>query len=734
MGGIYLLFLGKFLGGEYSGATFPDNTHFMLPLFAHISKSFASGQYPYWVNSIAGGIPIYNNPQFSLLYPFYFFKWDLYHTPVDTLMRVHYVALLHIAILWCTTYVMMRVFHLRILSSILGATLFAFCANTYLYLFWINIVSPYSWLPLALASVLLILENTRPKTGLVMGWVSIYLMCSASPAQPLIHFSYCTALLTVSYGIIHRRNTLKLREPLRNLILLAVGSILLCSATLIPTIVFSRTDMVRWTEAGPIVGNQRIPFKGFLTGQAKPTELAKILFPIQTSQVTGDSYFGIIPIFLAAFALFRRRKNWIILPLFILCVYALLSSTGSHLGFAYINYRLPLWNKIREPARHLYLFALAASFLAAVGFEHLTEFDIPKKLRQHAFVLGSFLVLLGAGYWIRQHYETLISDSTLLTAFALFLAVLALVQLFQISHVLVRIVLAAVMIYPAVRYPVPILKIHDGDYYAEANLSSHRVLQALAKIEDIGKYRTVIRDTQLNPQFWSMNASYYGLRTFEAFMNPLPFGEVREMFEAPLSPRWAQLLGGKYYVSCGDSPAPAENYVFERNVEGCRLYSTAGARPRYFFGTEIGQSYTNGDEFNERLRRGDADIGKLSISTKDAPAITQWLNERNKPLDSEVLAEDGSANTLELDLKTSRNSVFVLNEFYRPDWQVTLNGRSQKIFQVNSNQLGILLPEGRNSIRFQYRPTLFVWLIYVQWATAGLLAAVLIWKSAPRQS
>src|SRR6185369_9755924 len=152
---------------------------------------------------------------------------------------------------------------------------------------------------------------------------------------------------------------------------------------------------------------------------------------------------------------------------------------------------------------------------------------------------------------------------------------------------------------------------------------------ALAKIEDIRKYRTIIRDTQLNPQFWSMNASYYGLRTFEAFMNPLPFGEIREMFEAPNIPGYAQLLGGKYYAACGNSPAPAESYVFERDVEGCRLYSAKDAQPRYFFVTEIGQSYANADEFLDRLRQGDADIRKLSISTKDTLAITQWLNETN---------------------------------------------------------------------------------------------------------
>ncbi|HYR43535.1 MAG TPA: hypothetical protein VER98_10960, partial [Terriglobia bacterium] len=272
------MFVGKYLRGEHSVATFLDNTHFILPLFAYISKSFAAGEFPYWINSIAGGIPLYNTPQFSILYPFYFFGWNLYRTPLDTSLHVHYVTLFHVGILWMSTYVMMRIFHLRIISSVLGATLFAFCANTFWYLFWVNIISPYSWLPLALASVFLILENQYPKTALVLGWVSISLLTSASPAQPLIHFVYCSLFLVVSYAFIHRRDKSKLIAPVRNLVLLALGSILLSSPALIPSVIFAQRDMVRGTEAGEVIGNQRIPFAGFLTGQTKASELAKVLF------------------------------------------------------------------------------------------------------------------------------------------------------------------------------------------------------------------------------------------------------------------------------------------------------------------------------------------------------------------------------------------------------------------------------------------------------------------------
>jgi hypothetical protein len=723
---IFWIFFGKFLRGDYSVATWLDNTHFILPLFAHISSSFAGGEFPYWINSIVGGIPIYNNPQFSLLYPFYFFGWNLYRTPVDTLLHVHYVTLFHVAILWMSTYVMMRIFHLRVIPSVLGATLFAFSANTYQYLFWINIISPYSWLPLALGSVFLILENKHPRAGLVIGWVSIYLLVSASPAQPLIHFIYCTAFLAVSYAIVHRREKSILVMPLRNLAVLAVGSILLSSAILIPTLSFSRRDMVRWTEAGPIVGNQRIPFAGFLTGQAQPIELAKVLFPLNIPTSTGDPYLGILPVFLVFFGLFYRKRNWVVLPLLILGLYALLSSTGEHLGLAYVNYRLPILNKIREPGRHLYVFALASCTLAAFGFEHLTEVGRLRGLRHHAIVFAGFLVLFLSCFWVRQRYETLIGDSVLLGSFGLFLVVLCASLFVWRSNPLPQMLLAAIVIYPSLSYPIPIKKIQEGDYFSAENLQSHRVLQELTQIQDIKNYRVIVSDDQFNPQFWSMNAAYYGLRTFQAFMNPLPFGQAREMIDAPLIPRYAQLLGAKYYLACGSSaPVPA-GYLLEREIDRCKFYSTADAQSYYFLSTKIGLSYGNIKQFMDRVRQDDAGLNEISISSDNARKVSDWLGDTSLPLRYETYQEERAKNRFDVGFKTNRKSMLVVNEYFRDEWQATVNGKSQNLLKVNLNQIGLLLPEGTNQVHFEYRPRLYIWLLYVQRAAFGALAACVL--------
>ena len=129
------------------------------------------------------------------------------------------------------------------------------------------------------------------------------------------------------------------------------------------------------------------------------------------------------------------------------------------------------------------------------------------------------------------------------------------------------------------------------------------------------------------------------------------------------------------------------------------------------------------------------DLKKLYINTKDTSEISKWLTGTT-PLLWEASGEKRSANGLDLQLKTNRRSLLVLNEYFRNDWQATLNGNRVKTFKVNLNQIGVMLPEGLNHVHFEYRPWLFIWLSYVQRAAfvvmvAGILA-IRYRRSSPR--
>src|SRR5207302_6883591 len=135
-----------------------------------------------------------------------------------------------------------------------------------------------------------------------------------------------------------------------------------------------------------------------------------------------------------------------------------------------------------------------------------------------------------------------------------------------------------------------------------------------------------------------------------AYMGSLPAGQVNEIFMAPSLPRYAQLLGARYYLSCGDSPSPPAGYSLEREIEGCKLYSASDARPYYFLSTEVAQTYTDVQKFLDRIQQSDADLSKVSINTRDEREIAGWLGTATPPLNWETSREDRSTNSFNLSL------------------------------------------------------------------------------------
>jgi len=723
---IFWIFLGRFLDGEHSRANWTDNTYLILPIFSFIAKSFASGHFPYWLNYIVGGIPLYDSPQFSTVYPFYFFGSGHYSSPVSASLQVHFLILFHVGILYLNTYIMLRIFRLPIIASLLGATLLAFSANTFQLLPWVNIVAPYSWLPLAVGSVYLVLEGNHPYLGLLLGALSFSFLATASPAQPLIHLVYCTGILFLSYLIVRRKNRIAFTTSARRLMTMGMLSLLLSAPAVVPVLV-STKNMIRWVGMSKtIVGYESIPFESFLANQSQPKELANVLFPFRMNHKVGDSFLGMVPIFLVLFGLFRTQRDWLVLPFLILGLYALLSSTGGNLGFAQLNYLLPLWNKIREPDRHLILFNLTFCTLSAFGFHRLTEWiNEPSKPKFQGLIapVTVFAVILAACFLIRRDYETLIKDSTLFASLLAFLVVVVVMRLNQkLPGVISKSFLAAIIVTPQLFLPDSIPLIKDGDFFREANLRSHRVLKEVSKIDHVRDFRVILQDDQLPKPYWSMNAIYYGLRTFQGYMNPMPNRQYRELFHTFPSKNYFNLLGAKYYICRPCTLIPLSDFTMLAEVEGFKVYSTDKVRPRYFLVNQIAETYVEMRDFQSKLKANDDYLQKVFIHVNDIERVSSWFGSQGHSVRYSILREASSQNSLQLVLNNDAPAMLVLNEYFNKDWKALVNGKNQRPIKVNLNQIGVLLPKGTNQVHLEYSPSLFVWLLRLRVAVLCVLA------------
>lgn len=740
---LYLCAFAKFVFGDRNLSTFQDNTYLLHPIFHHISNSFSHGEYPYWMNTIVAGLPLYNSPQFSPNYPLYFLQSGLYSTPLNASIDMMHVVLFHFFIIYVNTYVMLRVFRLSPIPALLGASLFAFSPSTVSYGFWVNSTAAYSWFPLVMASVFLVLENRRARLGVLLGVSSLSLLTLAAPAQPLIHAVFIIGVLYFFYALryLKNRDMRTVWRVTRNLFVLGILTFLTASPSILPVLLETRT-MIRFLGEYPaIVGNAKIPFNAFLVGQLEPSHLAAALLPLQIPLIIGNPFVGISAVLLALFAVFKIRTNFVVLPILLIALYGLLSATGSHLGFAQFNYHLPLINKMREPGRHLILFVFGASTLAAFGFAYLIqtfkgEYRALVKLK-HVIVIVIFLGLLITTLNARLPYIGLISKGYLLGT-----GVLSLGLLFTLrwvagwKHSFIVALAALLIIYATLQYPMEPPRWQDGDYFTAANLVSHEVLGELARIEDVRNYRFIFNDEKLNPQFWSMNASYYGLRSFQAYMNPLPNEQFNYIFQRFNTSNYYPLLGAKYYLC---NPCINEklmlDYEFMTEIKGYKLNVAKKALSRYSIMNRLAGSYASPDDFLGKINAGGYDYTKaFYVRDNDFAKVADWLG--NQSASSTFLKEESaSLNSIKLSVNTQERAVFILNEFFNRVWKARVNGVAVKLIPVNANQIGVLLEKGANLVEFEYHPTLFIRLLWLQRLVILCLALYVLfgWATSTRE-
>jgi len=722
MAALFLFAYGKFLHGDKSIATFQDNTYFYLPLFSHISRSFAHGDYPYWINTLMGGLPLFDNPNFSLIYPFYFFHSGLYTNPATAILQLHYVAFLHLFIAYVNCYVLLRILRVAVLPALLGASIFVFSPNMFGYAVWIAIIAAYSWFPLVIAGVVLILENRRPRIGILLGSLSLSLLILATPAQALIHAVYFMAVL-FGFSAIQRWKANQQKTLLvatRNLLLMGALTLLFSAPVLVPVLVDMK-NMIRFAGVdAPAIGYGRLSYHATLNGQLDPRNLAGTLLPYAVPSLIGNCFVGIGAVFLALFASFRARSHWIVPPFMLVTLYALLSSTGSHLGLSLINYCLPLLNKFREPDRHLFVFVFGISVLAALGFGYLVEvlsssYRKLLDLKHLAVVVTTFGLLI---FSVRSGlpYIGLASKTAFLLGSGFALLPLVLLPFIKgRGRQAVAAVVVFLIIFAGFLYPKNVLTLPDGDYFSAQNLASHRVLEELARLEDVSHYRIMFADEERREQKWAMNATYYDLRTFYLYCNIVPYQQFEEMYLSQIkaSP-YSLLLGAKYYLCSRCERPPLDGYVLNREINGYKLYVNDQALPRYSVVTKILGAYESSEEFLARVNAGYDFRNEAYVPQSELPELQAWLGKPESRAAYQIKEEYSSLNRARLRVDTDAPAILLLNEYFHPAWQSSVNGKRVAPVKLNLNQIGVLIEKGSNVVEFEYRPLLYVWFLRIQ--------------------
>lgn len=711
--GIWIAFLWNAFDPARSFALYMDNEFFVGTVLSAMSGAFSGGEWPLRMTTVLGGVPTYNLAQLSSFYPFYFAPLPIFETPIDAAQSMHWITLLHLLIFAVNMFILLRVIGTTRVAAVTGATVVAFGANSLAYAVWMNIVAPYAWLPLYLAGLIGVLENRNSTKYSAMAIFAVVLLALASPSQPLIHAVLVTGVLVVARWWACRSTAESKVTSVHffKLAAIAVIAFLLAAPAVLPAVAEFK-NMIRWIGPYPAVtGFERIPFDAFLIDQLSIAELGGVLVKI-TQHGVGSQYVGPIAISLAMVGLISRTRSWIAFAMAAIAVYSLASSAGANLGLAYINYILPLVNKIREPSRFLFLFQLAIGILAALGIDEVRRIAssaLPWRAsrRSVALVAAVAVVSLAAAFALRGHGAAVtpaLIASGLLVTLVVITVFAARTQWRWRGQAVGLCWSAAALAILATNVswsPPPISASH---YLASDAVALDIAINRVANLDPQHDYRLIF-EGNIDKQMAAMLASYKNVRTLNSYFNPAPLRQFQELYHhGPRTDNYLQILGARYLLCRDCAGTEYRGFKFRETINGYDLHEAPDALPHVQIVQRVDGRFDGLADFVGKAADRDLGQGLLFVESGAAVALEGMAS---RPSDCVVRNDVRKNNQMRYLVSCRSPGVLVLNEFYASPWQITVDGKKSGALQVNGNQIGVLLDRGAHVVEFTYRPWTF---------------------------
>jgi Bacterial membrane protein YfhO len=502
-------------------------------------------------------------------------------------------------------------------------------------------------------------------------------------------------------------------------------------------------EMIRHIGNGAaVIGHAHIPWENFNLNQLTLDQAMGIVVRPTWSHILGSPYVGPLGVTGTLLSAIYFRKldpflRMLALAFVAISLYGLLSAFGTNLGFAYVNFHLPLINRIREAGRHLVLFVIGVSFLSGVGYSLLAQSFTRYKEGDHGRlpIVAGILATVFVGIILSElfHYDYRPLPSRFLIV-ALAPILFALSRLCRSSRY--NNTVSAAVIVSAAGMVIPIwgVSASRSDFNKPINLLSHRVIKDVVSKIDVKDYRMDFRDANLPSRFWGMNASYYGIKSFYNLITPQPYAQFRFSLMADV-PHLREMMGARY-VLCGPNALPIERGAKPiLETEGYRLYENANPTGRLTLVHRIAGFADNEGGFVKIVTKGFDYFSEAYVTRHDFKGARQSLSNEQISADSkdQITNVTNQANRSSSTVESSSASLLILNEWFTPAWKARVNGKNQPVLRVNQWQTGVLLGGGKNRVEFEYRPTLFRVLMILHRITAALFLVFVIFVVVQEQ-
>lgn len=376
-----------------------DMDTFFYPLRWFSSHELREGNVPLWNPYVMGGVPVWSNTLYALLYPPGWLDLILpLNLSINLLISLHFMLAGLFTAAWC------RDRGASPAAALIGGTLFMFCGPNTLRIFGGFLVHAFviAWTPLLFLCIDRIIDGRRAGMACLWGAAVVAMQVLAGYIQP----TYFQFFAVCSYIIVRLINN---RQWFRSLgLIVAMFSLggILCAAQLLPAIE-AAGESIRGSVTRPsFATSYSLPPENLITSVVPYLFGDWVTSPmfVRWGIVETSIYIGVVGTCLAVVGAccMRGTKDWAAL---ITAIFIFTMALGGYNPIYTTLLRIiPGLELFRCPSRFAFMTCFMAAPLAAMGFDRLCEI---RRLRTLSIACIGFSILFFLSGWLVGTYEGL---------------------------------------------------------------------------------------------------------------------------------------------------------------------------------------------------------------------------------------------------------------------------------------------------------------------------------------
>jgi hypothetical protein len=699
-----ILFGGKFLWEDFVEQEFP---------FRNLAtSSLASGHIPQWNPYVFCGMPFIADIQVAFWYPINMlqslFVSDGHLSPVV----MQWFIILHYFVGAAGMFFLVKqTFKTDDWSAIFAGIVYAFSGYLTGQTMHQMIIYQLALFPFV---VLLFLRSADSWKYSIGAGLLLGIMYLAGHPQTSLYLTFFLALLAI-YEIVYRlrhkasetfSGMTFLRMAIPALIALGIFAIQLLPSQELAAL--SRRDVITYdksVEGSLTFGHLITLILPRLFGLTDAMREAKVPYWNGQYYLSWETmcYIGVLPLLFAVIAAFGGKRKYVA---FFggMSLFALLFSLGDHFFLYKIFFQLPLFSKLRTPARMMMVFTFAMSALAGLGLSQAIRRELADSSKKIIYgclaIFGLLWIAALAGMLTPQSFipsappeaAQSISWAAGLAAFPV-LAMIVIALLLP-SRKFVGISLALTVIGVTVAelfmYGMGINASKDDP---RAAFSEQPALVSQIK-DDQAKEPSRARIRGLHAMLLKRNQGAYDrIQLLEGY-NPLVL--ARSSPETTNPEITADLLNIKWsIIEQGRGASFGQRTSYLPRV---KMYYKTIMRP---------------DEEAKRLLKSDSTFDfRNVILLEEKPSIdisavdsTAWASVNQKINSSGITPRDD--NEIEAKVSTKENGMLFFSEVYYPAWHAYIDGKETKLYRAFTSLRAVEVPKGEHTIILKYESDAF---------------------------